>query len=164
LTFKSQDEAFNLNVENEHEPQHSPAAHTKVREKYPNADLALLPTLRDLIAVAKQYYKVTGSHLQVYGDIGELFGAVTFGVSLHRNYAQGSDGRLGNEFVEVKTITPFKAKQNVSVDLTGHFSKLLVVRITEDFNVEGRLVGRASLPKTETNRLTIAWDSLEGME
>ncbi len=49
----------------------------------------------------------TGLHLQVYGDIGELFAAITHGVKLHKNYAQGSDSRLGNDFIEVKTITPF---------------------------------------------------------
>jgi hypothetical protein len=137
--------------------------HDAFREKYPNADLTLLPILKDLLVIAKKYHTATKSHLQVYGDIGELFGAVTFGIDLHSNYAQGSDGRLGNDFVEIKTITPFKGKPAVSIDLKGNFSKLLVVKIDEELRIEGRLVARASLPKSRTGKLMITWDSLENM-
>ena len=56
----------------------------------------------------KSYHRETGLHLAVYGDIGELFGAITYGIKLNKTYAQGADGRLGNDHVEVKTITPFK--------------------------------------------------------
>ncbi|CDO36135.1 hypothetical protein [Novosphingobium sp. KN65.2] len=72
------------------------------RAKYPNADLSLVSIFEDLICTAEQYHMHTGKHLQVYGDIGELYGAITHGIKLHRNYAQGSDGRLGNDLVEVK--------------------------------------------------------------
>lgn len=33
----------------------------------------------------------------MYGDIGELFGAITYGIKLNKSYVQGSDGRLGND-------------------------------------------------------------------
>ena len=77
-----------------------------LRLKYPNADLTLIPYFQDLLTLAESYFQETGQHLNVYGDIGELFGAIMYGIKLHRNYAQGSDGRLGDDFVEIKTISP----------------------------------------------------------
>lgn len=67
-----------------------------------------IPYFEDLTSLAESYHLETGLHLSVYGDIGELFGAITYGIKLNRTYAQGSDGRLGNDHVEIKTITPFK--------------------------------------------------------
>jgi hypothetical protein len=93
--------------------------HKEWGAKYPNADRSLIPIFEDLIRLAESYYFATGSHLQVYGDIGELFGAITHGIKLHKNYAQGSYGRLGNDLVEVKTITPFKRNDTVEVKLSG---------------------------------------------
>lgn len=114
------------------------------RVKYPNADFSLIPIFERLLDTAEDYYRATGKHLQIYGDIGELFGAITHGIRLHKNYAEGSDGRLGNDFIEVKTITPFKKRDEVTVKLTGNFSKLLVVKINEDFEIASRLIERSS--------------------
>jgi len=128
--------------------------------KYPNANRSLIPTFEQLLNTAEDYHRETGLHLQVYGDIGELYGAITYGIKLHRNYAQGSDGRLGDDFIEVKTITPFKTRDEVVVDLKGHFSKLLIVKINEDFEIGHRLVDRKLLPKTISKRLRIKWSDL----
>lgn len=68
-----------------------------------------MPIFQNLLAVAHDYHSLTGSHLQVYSDLGEVYGAITHGTIQRRNYAQGSDGKLGNHFVEVKTITPLRA-------------------------------------------------------
>ncbi|WP_239024855.1 hypothetical protein [Sphingomonas corticis] len=114
-----------------------------------------------LIETAREYHELTGRHLQVYGDIGELFGVITHGLKLHRNYAQGSDGRIGNDLVEVKTITPFKANAEVVLNLRRNFSKVLIVRINADFEVAGRMVDRASLPRVRGDRLVLAWDQLD---
>lgn len=103
----------------------------------------------------------TGLHLNVYGDIGELYGAITHGLKLHKTCAQGSDGRLGNDFIEVKTITPFKQKDEVTVKLAGNFNKLLVVRINENFEVSSKLVDRKSLPKTKRDFVRVKWGDLE---
>ncbi|MBP2449145.1 hypothetical protein [Rhizobium leguminosarum] len=97
--------------------------------------------------MAEGYHRETGRHLDVYGVIGELFGAITYGIKLNKNYAQGADGRLGNDHVEIKTITPFKSKDEVSVKVSGNFSKLLVVKINSDFEVSSRMVDRSKLPK-----------------
>ena len=129
------------------------------RHRYPNADLSLVATFENLIEAAQSYHMHTGKHLQVYGDIGELYGAITHGIKLHRNYAQGSDGRLGNHFVEIKTITPFKRNDIVEVNLERNFSKLLVVKINEEFEVRGKLIDRKLLPK-KGKMLRLAWGSL----
>jgi hypothetical protein len=134
--------------------------HKEWRARYPNADLSLVATFECLIEAAQSYHQLTGRHLQVYGDIGELYGAITHGIKLHRNYAQGSDGRLGNDMVEVKTITPFKRNNVVEINLERNFSKLLLVKINDQFEVQGKLIERKALPKTARNRLRLDWGSI----
>ncbi|MEZ5985636.1 MAG: hypothetical protein R3B94_06765 [Hyphomonas sp.] len=131
--------------------------HKEWRAKYPNADLSLLPVFESLLLTAEEYFQLTGRHLQVYGDIGELYGAITHGIKLHRNYAEGSDGRLGNDFVEVKTITPFKNNDVVTLNLNRHFSKVLIVKISSDFEIQSRLLDRKSLPKGNGDKLRLKW-------
>lgn len=80
--------------------------------KYPNAIRSMIPYFEDLISLAESYHRETGLHLAVYGDIGELFGAITYGIRLNKTYAQGADGRLGNDHVEVKTITPSRRRMS----------------------------------------------------
>lgn len=130
------------------------------RAKYPNAKRYLIPYFEALISLAEGYHQETGRHLSVYGDIGELFGAITYGIELNQNYAQGSDGRLGNDHVEIKTITPFKSKDVVTVDKQGNFNKLLVVKISEDYEIAGRMIERIKLPKRSGRYLTVRWDDL----
>lgn len=132
----------------------------ELQARFPNADVSLIPIFQELLSVAQHYHYTTGRHLQVYGDIGELFGAIIYGIKLHKNYAKGSDGRLANDFVEIKTITPFKNTRSVNVRFDRHFSKLLVVNIDEDFEVAGVLVERRQLPKAPDLVLRITWDQL----
>lgn len=125
--------------------------------RFPNHDIDLVPIFQNLLAVAQNYHELTGSHLQVYGDLGEIYGAIAHGVKLHRNYAQGSDGKIGNHFVEVKTITPFKRNDTITLNLKRNFSKVLIVRIDADFEVKGRLIDRKTLPKVKGDRLRLNW-------
>ena len=127
------------------------------RAKYPNADVSLVSVFESLIATAEEYHHLTGRHLQVYGDIGELYGAITHGIKLHRNYAQGSDGRLGNDLVEVKTITPFKTSDKITLNLKRNFSMVLIVKISADFEVRGKLIPRRALPRIKGDKLVLAW-------
>jgi hypothetical protein len=136
-------------------------ARQEIAARYPNADFEIVQVFEDLLATAEHYHLLTGRHLQVYGDIGELYGVITHGLKLHRNYAQGSDGRIGNHFVEVKTITPFKSNDVVALNLKRNFSKVLIVKINEDFEVRGKLIDRKSLPKIKGNRLMLAWDHFD---
>ncbi len=125
--------------------------------RFAHLDVDLVPIFQDLLSVAQDYHFLTGSHLQVYGDLGELYGAVTHGLKLHRNYAQGSDGKIGNHFVEVKTITPFKKNDTITLNLKRNFSKVLIVKIDSDFEVQSRLVDRKALPKVEGDTLKLNW-------
>ncbi|WP_217353466.1 DUF6998 domain-containing protein [Ruegeria arenilitoris] len=136
----------------------------ELQARYPNADVDLVPVFEELLRVAQHYHITTGKHLNIYGDIGELYGAIMYGIKLHKDYAKGSDGRLGNDFVEVKTITPFKNTQSVTVRLDRHFSQLLVVKIDECFEVSGLLVERSKLPKVGGKALRIDWDDLVQVE
>jgi hypothetical protein len=129
------------------------------RARWPNADTSLARVYEDLLHLARSYHLQTGRHLVVYGEIGELFGAIAYGIRLHRNYACGSDGRLGNDFVEIKTISPSKGKPKVTVRMDRNFSKVLVVRIDEEFRVSGRFVDRSKLPRGRAH-MTLNWDTL----
>ncbi|GAA0674130.1 hypothetical protein FHT00_001425 [Sphingomonas insulae] len=128
---------------------------------FPNLDADLVPIFKSLLAVAMDYHDLTGSHLQVYGDLGELYGAITHGIKLHRNYAQGSDGKLGNHFVEVKTITPFKNSDQVTLNLKRNFSKVLIVKIDAGFEVRSQLIDRKTLPKVKGDKLTLRWSDIQ---
>ena len=103
----------------------------------------------------------TGRHLPIFGELGELYAELKYGIKRHRPHAQGSDGRLGNDFVEVKTITPLKGEQKVSVKRSGHFNKLVVVKISTDYEFEARLVSRTMLGKGNGGKLCqVSWSSL----
>ena len=130
--------------------------------RFPNLDVDLVPIFQGLLALAHDYHQQTGRHLQVYGDLGELYGAIAYGIKPHRMYAQGSDGKLGNHFVEVKTITPFKGKDTVTLNLERHFSKVLIVKIDRDFEVHGKLIDRQALPRGKRGRLRLDWNHFEG--
>lgn len=134
----------------------------ELQERFPNADVELVGIFQDLFATAQSYFELTSRHLQVYGDLGELYGAIVHGIKLHRNYAQGSDGRLGNDFVEVKTITPFKRNSAVEINLERHFSKVFIVKINADFEISGKLLDRKDLPKIKGKKLRLEWDAVTG--
>jgi hypothetical protein len=133
----------------------------ELQREFPNGRVKLWRYYARLLKLAKDYHDQTGSHLQVYGDIGELYGAVVHGIHLNSNYTRGADGKLGNDHIEIKTITPFKAKDEVTVWLDGHFNKLLVVKITKDFSVTGRMIARKNLPvKKGMKWVKVQWQDL----
>lgn len=136
-------------------------ARLEFEARYPDLEVELVPIFQKLLSTAEEYHYLTGSHLQVYGDLGELYGAITHGIKLHRNYAQGSDGRLGNHFVEVKTITPFKTNDIITLNLKRNFSKVLIVKIDVDFEVRSKLIDRKALPKGKGDKLTLKWADLD---
>lgn len=125
--------------------------------RFPNIDVDLVPIFQNLLSTAAEYYDLTGRHLQVYGDLGELYGAIVYGIKPHRIYAQGSDGKLGNDFVEVKTITPFNSKDTITLNLKGNFSKVLIVKIDANFEVQSKLIDRKALPKSKRDELRLNW-------
>ena len=132
----------------------------ELRARYPHGNLELLQIFEDLICTASEYHEQTGRHLQIYGDIGEIFGEIAYGIKLNKNYAKGSDGRLGNDLVEIKTITPFKAKDIVYINLDRNFSKILIVKIDKEFEIHAKMIDRKSLSKKK-GKLRINWNMVK---
>lgn len=134
----------------------------ELKSQYEVEDIRLAEIFERFVEVAVDYKKATGRFLQIWGELGELYAQVKFGVNLHRPHVQGSDGKLGNDFVEVKTISPEKTKSTVTVSRKGNFSKLLVVKIDDKFNFEGRLVDRNLLGRKKGNQgsAMLSWSKI----
>ncbi|CAN7186449.1 hypothetical protein LJR071_000421 [Pseudomonas sp. LjRoot71] len=120
-------------------------------------NLQLWELLDELVETARNYLEVTGRHLPIYGELGELYGEAQYGIKRHKPFTQGSDGKLGNDFVEIKTISPFKSGDTVSVKRAGNFNKLLIVKISEDFEFKAKLLDRKSLQKGQGKHIKAKW-------
>jgi hypothetical protein len=103
--------------------------------------------LQRLVCEALALEQQTGKGSTLWGRVGELYAAIRYGVKLSRRNAQGHDGRLGNDLVEIKTITPQKRKPFVRAKRAGNFSMIAVVRVRPDHQFEARIVRRDRLPK-----------------
>lgn len=57
----------------------------------------------------------------------------------------------------MKTITPFKTTETVTLNLKGNFNKVLIVKIDANFEVEGKLIDRKALPRTKRDILCLEW-------
>lgn len=130
-----------------------PRDHRKVRPE-------ILELFGELVEVAAKYKKLTGRHLPILGELGELFAEIMFGIKRHNPMTQGSDGMLGNDFVEVKTITPDKGGDGVRLKRAGNFGKLVVVKISDDFQFAARMVDRRLLGKGKGKWATLSWDAM----
>jgi hypothetical protein len=86
-----------------------------------------------------------------------LFGEAYWGIQLHPPHTAGSDGRLGNDWIEIKTISPEKTGDRVYVKRAGNFNKLLIVKISEDFEFEARMIDRAALGKGNGKLANVVW-------
>lgn len=129
------------------------------KAEFPKASVDLIRAFDLLVDAAREYKYVTGRYLPVFGEMGELFAEMQYGIVRHRPNAQGSDGRLGNDFVEVKTITPEKGRNKVCVKRSGNFSKLVIVKISADFEFEARMIDRRSLKKGSGKLVNVSWTS-----
>jgi len=119
--------------------------------------LQLWELLDELVETARNYFEVTGRHLPVFGELGELYGEAKYGIKRHKPFTQGSDGKFGDDFVEIKTITPLKSSNTVLVKRSGNFSKLLVVKISEDFKFKAKMLDRKSLRKGSGKHIKAKW-------
>jgi hypothetical protein len=117
----------------------------ELARRFPKASPELIEILDQLVTGASAYRAFTRRYLQVWGELGELYAEIAIGLKRHRPCCQGSDGKLGNDFIEVKKLSPEKRGMRVRVRRAGNFSKLLVVTITADFQFETRLIDRALL-------------------
>jgi len=132
-----------------------------IKQAYPHVDPELAMLFEDLVENAFTYHSMTGRYLQIWGELGELYAEVKYGIKRHKPHTQGSDGKLGNDFVEVKTISPEKDGGQIQVKRAGNFNKLLVIKISSDFEFEGRLIDRKRLPKGNGTHARVSWSSLD---
>ncbi|HRZ59073.1 MAG TPA: hypothetical protein P5163_00645 [Rubrivivax sp.] len=132
----------------------------ELKQQYPLVDTELASVFEELVETARNYHHLTGRYLQIWGELGELYAEVKHGVKLHRPHTRGSDGKLGNHFVEVKTISPEKDGEKVEVKRAGNFSHLLVVKISKEFEFESRLIERRKIPKGDGTHARVSWSTL----
>lgn len=111
-----------------------------------------------LVDSAESFYKLTNRYLQIWGELGELYAEIEYGIKRHKPHTKGSDGKLGNDFIEIKTISPEKNKEEVRVKRAGNFNQLLIVKISSDFTFEGQLIARKDLPKGEGKHAKASWN------
>lgn len=101
--------------------------------------------LEDLVECARRHFENTGRYLQIWGELGEIYAEVRFGLRRHGSHKDGSDGTIAGRLVEVKTISPEKRGDCVLVKRQGNFEQLLIVRISPDFQFIGKLFDRGEL-------------------
>ncbi len=124
---------------------------------YPAASAETAQAFEALVDAIRRYREATGRHLEIWGELGELYAELKFGVKRHPAYHAGSDGLLNGEPVEIKTLSPSRRGDKVVVKRTGDFRKLIVVKISEDLDFEARLVDRAHLRDSGGSLLSTHW-------
>lgn len=137
-------------------------ADQELEAEYPQANIEVIQVFEDIINAAQEYKAATDRYLQIWGELGELYAEIEFGLERHAPGTQGSDGRLGNDWVEVKTISPEKGKNTVQVKRAGNFNKLLVIRISEEFEFEAKMIDRKKLKKGQGKYAKLTWESAPG--
>lgn len=119
------------------------------RDGFPFSVLEQAEIFEDLVDCAVRHFKNTGRYLQVWGELGEIYAEIKFGLRRHGTHQAGSDGTIGGKLVEVKTISPEKSSDQVMVKSQGNFEQLLIVRIDENFEFTGKLINREDLSEGE---------------
>lgn len=132
----------------------------ELAEEFPEADEDVINVFEDLVCAAMEYKNITGRYLQIWGELGELYAEIKYGLRRHKPGTPGSDGLLGDDLIEVKTISPEKQSERVQVKSAGDFNKLLVVKISEDFSFSSRMIDRQSLGKGGGKHARIHWDAM----
>jgi hypothetical protein len=117
----------------------------KSRSGFPFSVLEQTEIFHDLVECAERHFHNTGRYLQIWGELGEIYAEVKFGLRRHGSCEAGSDGTINGKLVEVKTISPEKTADHVLVKRQGNFEKLLIVRIDDQFNFKAKLFSRQEL-------------------
>lgn len=135
--------------------------HQDLRQEFPEAEPEVVECFQQLVDAAAEYKALTGRYLQIWGELGELFAEIKYGIQRHKPMVRGSDGRLGNDFIEIKTISPEKEKSKVEVKRAGNFNYLLIVKISDDFQFESKLIPRTALNKGNGKVARVSWENAE---
>jgi hypothetical protein len=130
----------------------------ELRQEFPGASLEVVHIFHDLVSLAQSYKAATGRYLQIWGELGELYAEIKYGLRRHKPGHPGSDGRIGNDWIEVKTISPEKTTEFIHVKTDGNFNILLVVRIGLDFEFHAKMIPRALLGKGQGKRAKLKWE------
>lgn len=108
----------------------------------------------ELVESARTYHQLTGRYLQIWGELGELYAEVKYGIKRHKPHTKRSD-------VEVKTISPEKDGGQVQVKRAGNFNKLLVIKISTNLEFEGGFIDRKHLSRGSGTHARVSWSALE---
>ncbi len=122
-----------------------PNALFQSRDGFPFSTLEQAEIFNDLVDCAARHFQNTGRYLQIWGELGEIYAEIRFGLRRHATHEAGSDGTIDGKLVEVKTISPEKASDRVLVKSQGDFEQLLIVRISRHFEFQGKLLNRTEL-------------------
>ena len=119
-----------------------------------NDELARITALHvSLLRAAKSYFVITGKHLSVYPQIAESYAAIHFDLPLG-----GSLDKKGR--VKIAWLTPDNPTNSVEVSLKEDFDLLMVIRISDKFTVEARMITRKNLSQRQKGVQTVTWQSL----
>ena len=119
----------------------------KSREGFPRSSREQAEILQDLKDLAIRHFENTGRYLQIWGELGEIYAEVAYGLRRHGTHQAGSDGTIEGIRVEVKTNSPEKRGSTVTVRSQGDFEKLMIVRIDHDFSFKAKLFDRIELKR-----------------
>ena len=117
----------------------------KSRDGFPFSVLEQSEIFEDLVDCAERHFRNTGRYLQIWGELGEIYAEIKYGLRRHGTHTAGSDGTIAGKLVEVKTISPEKASDRILVKSQGDFEQLLIVRIDRDFQFQGKFFDRSEL-------------------
>lgn len=128
------------------------------REGLPWSILEQIEIFDTLVDCARRHIENTGRYLQIWGELGEIYAEIKFGLRRHESRRPGSDGTIKGRLVEVKTISPEKSNNQAVVKNEGDFEQLLIVRIDRDFRFQGKLFERTELAGASGKRLRARFD------
>ncbi len=131
------------------------------QNEFPGANVELIEVFAELVDTAIRYKEVTGRFLPIFGELGEIYAELRYGLKRNKACAPGADGRIGNDHVEVKTISPQKKKHKIQLKRSGNFNKVIVVRISSDFEFESRMLERRQLNKGSGKFARVSWASID---
>lgn len=115
------------------------------REGFPCRIVEQTEIFLELVECARRYLENTGRYLQIWGELGEIYAEIKFGLRRHVSLHPGSDGTIAGKLVEVKTISPEKTSDRVRVKASGAFEQLLIVKISPEFSFQAKLLERKEL-------------------
>jgi len=135
-----------------------------LKDKYPDVSVELIQVFEELVDTTANYKHITGRYLPIFCELGELFAEIKFGIRRHKPRTQVSDGRLGNDYIEVKTITPEKKSAKDIVKRKGDYNILLVIKNSEKNEFEARMLDRKNMSKGSGKLATVSWSSMKSKQ